>query len=143
MEDPLAQLRRPDPLAGLPSRPAVVEDAYKGLAYALPYDWTRTDGVVVVRLTQAADGHVLSAELLASSGDPGLDGAAVSSVQALGEESGPPPPEVRRGRDAVVSEWRFELLRTVSGPSALGVGFTGLPSFAGRSHVRVTLVAYH
>jgi hypothetical protein len=58
------------------------------------------------------------------------------------------------GRDSVVSEWRFELLRTVGGPGAKGVGVVGtfdpvtgvedaLPTFAARSQVRVTLVAYY
>lgn len=154
LEDPLARSRRPDPLASLPSQSAAVEDAHKRVAYALPYAWTRSEGVVVVRLTQAADGRVLSAELIESSGDAGLDGAAVSSVRALGEDAAPPPPEVLKGRDAAVSEWRFELLRTIAGPAALGLGLVGtfdvtsglqdtLPSFAGRSQVRVSLLRYH
>lgn len=153
MEDPLARSRGLDPLASLPSQSAAVEDAHERVAYALPHAWTRSEGVVVVRLTQAADGRVLSAELLASSGDAGLDGAAVSSVKALGEDSAPPPPEVLGGRNAVVSEWRFELLRTVAGPGGYRGGLVGtfdvtsglegvLPSFAGTSKVRVTLVAY-
>lgn len=153
MEDPLDTPRRPDPLASLPSRPAPVEDVFKQQAYSLPQLWTRTAGVVVVRLTQAADGHVLSAELVGSSGDTGLDGAAVSSARALGEEAGPLPPEVLQGRDSVVSEWRFELLRTIAGPAALGAGIVGtfdvtsgvheaLPSFAAVSKVRVTLLGY-
>ena len=57
-------------------------------------------------------------------------------------------------RDSVVSEWNFEVVRTVAGPAALGVGGVGtfdpvlgtgdfLPSLAGRSQVRVTLVSYY
>jgi TonB family protein len=132
----------------------VVEESMKNLAYSLPQDWTRSAGTVVVRLTQSGAGQVLSVELLGSSGNRGLDQAAVAAVQALGEELPPPPPDVLKGRDSVVSEWKFELLRTVAGPAALGLGLVGTfdigtdlpearPTFAARSQVRVTLVAYY
>jgi TonB family protein len=154
MEDPLAQPRRVDPLASAASLHPVVEESMKNLAYSLPQDWTRSAGTVVVRLTQAGDGQVLSVELMGSSGNRGLDQAAVTAVQALGKELPPPPPDVLRGRDSVVSEWKFELLRTVAGPAAKGLGLVGTfdigtdlpearPTFAARSEVRVTLVAYY
>jgi TonB family protein len=154
MEDPLAHPRRVDPLASGPASHPMLEDAQKRLAYSLPNKWTHSEGVAVVRLTQDADGKVLSVEILAPSGHVGLDQAAVTAVKELGEELPSLPPEVLMGRDSVVSEWKFELLRTVGGPGANGVGIVGtfdpvtgvedaLPTFAARSQVRVTLVAYY
>ncbi|MCY1078015.1 energy transducer TonB family protein [Archangium lansingense] len=154
MEDPLDHPRRPDPLASGPASHPSMEEAQRNLAYTLPHKWTHSEGVAVVRLTQAADGKVLAVEILSPSGNRGLDQAAVAAVRDLEEELPSLPPEVLMGRDSVVSEWKFELLRTVGGPSAGGVGIVGtfdpvtgvedaLPSFAGRSQVRVTLVAYY
>jgi TonB family protein len=154
MEDPMAQPRQADPLVNSPSGHPALAEAQKSLAYSLPYKWTHSEGVAVVRLTQAADGTVLSIELLSHSGNPGLDQAAELAIRDLGEALPPLPPEVLLGQDTVVSEWKFELLRTVASPSAMGVGVVGtfdattgveeaLPSFAGRSQARVTLVAYY
>lgn len=154
MEDPLAHPRRVDPLASGPASHPMLEDAQKRLAYSLPNKWTHSEGVAVVRLTQGAGGKVIAVELLAPSGNGGLDQAAVTAVRELGEELPSLPPEVLMGRDSVVSEWKFELLRTVGGPGANGVGIVGtfdpvtgvedaLPTFAARSQVRVTLVAYY
>ncbi|HYO72565.1 MAG TPA: TonB family protein [Archangium sp.] len=154
MEDPLKHPRRVDPLAAGPASHPMLEEAQKRLAYSLPNKWTHSEGVAVVRLTQGADGKVLSVELLSPSGNGGLDQAAITSVKELGEELTALPPEVLMGRDSVVSEWKFELLRTVGGPGANGVGIVGtfdpvtgiedaLPTFAARSQVRVTLVAYY
>ncbi|AKJ04073.1 FrgA [Archangium gephyra] len=154
MEDPMKHPRRVDPLAAGPASHPMLEDAQKRLAYSLPNKWTHSEGVTVVRLTQGADGKVLSVELLAPSGNGELDQAAVTAVKELGEELTSLPPEVLMGRDSVVSEWKFELLRTVGGPAANGVGIVGtfdpvtgvedaLPTFAARSQVRVTLVAYY
>ncbi len=151
MEDPLAHPRRVDPLAGGPASHPMLKDAQERLAYMLPSKWTHSEGAAVVRLTQSAEGKVLSVELLAPSGNGGLDQAALTSVRELGEELPSLPPEVLRGRDSVVSEWRFELLRSVGGPQ-LGISGTfdpvtgvedALPTFAGRNKVRVTLVAYY
>ncbi|MFL5349094.1 MAG: energy transducer TonB [Hyalangium sp.] len=154
MEDPLAHPRRPDPLASAPSSHPSLEEAQESLAYSLPYLWTYSEGATVVRLTQAADGKVLAVEVIASSGNGELDKAAVTAVWDLGEELPALPPEVVMSRDSVVSEWKFEVQRTVAGPAALGVGAvatfdpvlgTGdvLHSFEARSQVRVTLVAYY
>jgi hypothetical protein len=154
MEDPLAHPRRPDPLASGPSLHSSVEEAQKNLAYSLPYLWTHSEGVTGVRITQAADGKILAVEVITPSGNGEQDQAAVTAVWDLGEELPPLPPEVLVGRNSVVSEWNFELLRTVAGPAALGVGAVGtfdpvlgtgeaLHSFAARSQVRVTLVAYY
>jgi TonB family protein len=154
MEDPLAHPRRPDPLASAPSSHPVLEEAQESLAYSLPYLWTYGEGATVVRLTQAADGKVLAVEVITSSGNGELDKAAVTAVWDLGEELPALPPEVLMNRDSVVSEWNFEVVRTVAGPAALGMGAvtafdpvlgTGevLHSFAARSQVRVTLVSYY
>jgi TonB family protein len=154
LEDPLADPRRPDPLVNSPSGHPSLAEAQKRLAYSLPYKWTHSEGVAVVRLTQAPDGKVLSIELITHSGNAGLDRAAELAIRDLGEALPPLPPEVLQGREAVVSEWKFELLRSVASPSAMGVGVVGtfdattgvaeaLPSFAGRSQARVTLVAYY
>jgi TonB family protein len=154
LDDPLAHPRRPDPLVNSPSGHSSLAEAQKDLAYSLPYTWTHSEGVAVVRLTQAPDGEVLSIELIEHSGNAGLDKAAELAVRGFGEALPPLPPEVTQGRDAVVSEWKFELLRTVAGPAGMGVGVVGtfdattgveeaLPSFAGRSRARVTLVAYY
>jgi len=154
MEDPTAHPRQADPLVNSPSGHPALAEARRNLAYSLPYKWTHSEGVAVVRLTQAPDGKVLSIELITHSGNPGLDKAAELAIRDLGEALPPLPPEVLQGHETVVSEWKFELLRTVAGPSANGVGVVGtfdvttgvgeaLPSFAGRSQARVTLVAYY
>jgi TonB family protein len=154
MEDPDKHPRRVDPLASGPASHPMLEDAQKRLAYSLPHKWTHSEGVAMVRLTQGADGKVLSVELLAPSGNGGLDQAAVTAVKELGEELPSLPPEVLMGRGSVVSEWKFELLRSVGGPAGNGVGIVGtfdpvtgvedaLPTFAARNQVRVTLVAYY
>jgi TonB C terminal len=154
MEDPLAHPRRPDPLASGPSLHSSLEEAQRNLAYSLPYLWTYSEGATVVRLTQAADGKVLAVEVITPSGNGELDKAAVMAVWDLGEALPALPPEVLMSRDSVVSEWRFEVQRTVAGPAALGVGAVGtfdpvlgtgevLHSFAGRSDVQVTLVSYY
>lgn len=154
MEDPLAHPRRVDPLASGPASHPMLKEAQESLAYSLPNKWTHSEGVAVVRLTQDAGGKVRSVEIIEPSGNGGLDQAAVTAVTELGEELPSLPPEVLMGRDSVVSEWRFELLRTVGGPGAKGVGVVGtfdpvtgvedaLPTFAARSKVRVTLVAYY
>lgn len=151
MEDPMKHPRRVDPLAAGPASHPMMEEAQERLAYMLPTQWTHSEGVAVVRLTQDPDGEVLSAELLAPSGNGGLDQAAVTAVEELGEELPSLPPEVLMGRDSVVSEWKFELLRTVGGP---GMGVSGtfdpvtgvadtLPTFAARTKVSVTLLAYY
>lgn len=153
MEDPFAHPRRPDPLASGPSLHPSLAEAQANLAYSLPHLWTYSEGATLVRLTQAADGKVLAVEVITSSGNGELDKAAVTAVRDLGEELPALPPEVLMGRDSVVSEWNFEVVRTVAGPAALGVGGVGvfdpvlgegyfLPSLAGRSQVRVTLVSY-
>jgi TonB family protein len=151
MEDSMKHPRRVDPLAAGPASHPMLEDAQKRLAYMLPSKWTHSEGVAVVRLTQDPAGKVLSVEILEPSGNGGLDQAAVTAVKELGEELPSLPPEVLMGRDSVVSEWKFELLRTVGGPQ---VGISGtfdpvtgvedaLPTFAARNQVRVTLVAYY
>ncbi|MGZ3457853.1 MAG: TonB family protein [Archangium sp.] len=151
MEDPQAQPRRPDPLASAPAEHPSLGEAQQSLAYSLPYEWTHSEGATIVRLTQAADGRVLSIEILHPSGNGGLDQAVETSVRDLGEALPPPPPDVLKGRDSVVSEWKFELLRTVAGGGLgvvgtfdLGTGVQdALPTFAAKSRVRVTLVAYY
>ncbi|WP_375765043.1 energy transducer TonB [Archangium gephyra] len=154
MEDPLDHPRRVDPLASGPASHPMLKEAQERLAYSLPNKWTHSEGVAVVRLTQDAEGKVRSVEIIEPSGNGGLDQAAVTAVTELGEELPSLPPEVLMGRDSVVSEWRFELLRTVGGPAGGGVGIVGtfdpvtgvedaLPTFAARSQVRVTLVAYY
>jgi TonB family protein len=72
--------------------------------------------VAVVRVTQAADGRLLSVELVSPSHDPEADRMAVAGVRAAAERLPAPPDEARAGRETLVSLWEFELEVSITPP---------------------------
>ncbi|HRE90033.1 MAG TPA: energy transducer TonB, partial [Myxococcota bacterium] len=76
----------------------------RGLRYPRDAEDDGVEGLAVVRLTIAADGLLVGAELIRSAGDPRLDDAALSRVRSVGRF--PTPPGGLRAVDVPV---RFRL----------------------------------
>jgi TonB family protein len=74
-------------------------------AGALPVTWYR----VVVRVTHNPEGEVSAAWVERSSGSRALDDAALSAVRRGAVMLPPPPPSVVGERQAVQSDWAFEM----------------------------------
>jgi len=77
----------------------------RGLRYPPSAERDGLEGVVVLRLTLAADGRLLSVTLLRTSGEPRLDAAALDRVGSIGVFPSPPD-----GRERIVDlPVRFDL----------------------------------
>ncbi len=123
-------------LSGLPAGPArdalVQAEIQRQLRPAL------SEGhVATVRVTQAADGHLQSVELLSPSKDAGLDRAALDDVRAAARMLPVPPPEALAGRTQLVSIWELEVEISITPPiPVIGVE---LDEVLGLTDVRVPL----
>lgn len=83
---------------------AVGTQLSRGLRYPRAAEEDGVEGVALLRLHVEADGHIVSVELVRSSGDHRLDEAALARARTL--ERLPPPPHGTRAIDVPV---RFRL----------------------------------
>jgi hypothetical protein len=72
--------------------------------------------VTLVRVTQAADGRLLSVELASPSKDAEIDRASMEDVRAAAEKLPVPPDDASEGRETLVSLWEFELEISITPP---------------------------
>jgi len=72
--------------------------------------------VTTVRVTQDAEGRLLSAELVSSSENAAIDRMALADVRAAAGRLPVPPQEVAARRARLVSLWEFELEISISPP---------------------------
>jgi hypothetical protein len=102
-------------LAALPPGPA--QDALVSAEIQRQLQTAFSEGhVTLVRVTQAADGKLLSVELVSPSNDAEIDRAAVAGVRAAAEGLPVPPDEAREGRERLVSLWEFALEVSITPP---------------------------
>ena len=72
---------------------------------------------MLVRVTQAAaDGRLLTIELVSPSEDAEIDRAAIEDVRAAAQKLPVPPDDARAARDTFVSMWEFELEISITPP---------------------------
>ena len=102
-------------LSGLPPGPA--RDALVGadIQRQLRPEFSKGH-VTLVRVTQAADGRLLSVELVSPSKDAAVDRAAIQGVREGAQNLPAPPEEVRAARDKLVSLWEFQLEVSITPP---------------------------
>lgn len=103
-------------LSGLPAGPArdslVGKDIQRQLRPAFS-----AGHVMLVRVTQAAaDGRLLTVELVSPSEDAEIDRAAIEDVRAAAQKLPVPPDDARAARDTFVSMWEFELEISITPP---------------------------
>ncbi len=123
-------------LSGLPAGPA--SDALVRTEVLRQLRIAFSEGhVTTVRVTQAADGHLLSLELVSPSKDPEIDRAALADVRAAAQTLPVPPPEALRGRTRLVSIWELEVEVSITPP--IPVVSVELDEVLGLTDVRVPL----
>jgi len=102
-------------LSGLPAGPArdalVQTEIRRQLRPALSEGCT-----AMVRVTQAADGSLISVELVSPSRDADVDRAAIEDVRAAARMLPNPPADALAGRDRLVSFWELELEVSITPP---------------------------
>ncbi len=69
-----------------------------------------------LKVVQAADGKLISVELVEPSNDAKIDREAMVDVRAAAEKLPAPPPEVVGARKQIISLWSFELVISISPP---------------------------
>ena len=110
-------------LSGLPAGPArdalVQTEIRRQLRPALSEGHS-----AIVRVTQAADGSLISVVLVSPSRDADVDRAAIEDVRAAARMLPKPPADAFGGRDRLVSLWELELEVSITPPLPIvGVEF--------------------
>ncbi len=102
-------------LSGLPAGPA--RDSLVGQEIRRQLRPAFSKGhVTLVRVTQAADGRLLTVELVSPSKDAEIDRAAIEGVRAAAQKLPVPPDDARAARETLVSIWEFELEISITPP---------------------------
>ncbi len=101
--DRIGGLPAPD-LAARKELQKQMREAYKATRHA------------TLKVVQAADGKLLSVELVEPSNDAKIDREAMVDVRAAADKLPAPPPEVVGSRKQIISLWSFELVISISPP---------------------------
>lgn len=123
-------------LSGLPPGPAQDALIRGEIQRQLRSEYSKGH-VTLVRVTQAADGRLLSVELASPSRDAEVDRAAIEDVRAAAQTLPVPPDDARAGRETLVSIWELELEISITPPlPTIGIEFDEV---LGLKDVRVPL----